>query len=123
MLDLSAFLPTFVITLREGVEAALAVGIVLALLKKAQRSQLNPWVYAGVLAGLFASVLVGVIFTGILQTLQTSNQLYAPVVESRLEGVFSLIAIAMLTWMPVGMTQQAKSAKAEVAGAVSAALQ
>jgi high-affinity iron transporter len=71
MLDLSAFLPTFVITLREGVEAALAVGIVLALLKKAQRSQLNPWVYAGVLARLFASVLVGVIFTGILQTLQT----------------------------------------------------
>lgn len=33
-MDFSTALPTFVITLREGVEAALVVGIVLALLEK-----------------------------------------------------------------------------------------
>lgn len=33
-MNFSTALPTFVITLREGVEAALVVGIVLALLKK-----------------------------------------------------------------------------------------
>lgn len=36
--DLTAALPTFVITLREGFEAALVVGIVLSCLKK----QRNP---------------------------------------------------------------------------------
>jgi len=41
-------IPTFVITLREGVEAALVVGIVMAYLRKMQRSQLYPWVYAGI---------------------------------------------------------------------------
>lgn len=34
-------LPTFVITLREGVEATLVVGIVLACLKKAEQSNLK----------------------------------------------------------------------------------
>ncbi len=47
MMDFSSALPTFVITLREGVEAALVVGIVLACLKKAQQSHLNSWVYTG----------------------------------------------------------------------------
>ena len=59
MVDATTALPPFVITLREGVEAALVVGIVLACLRKAQRSQLNRWVYLGVLAGLAGSVLVG----------------------------------------------------------------
>jgi high-affinity iron transporter len=45
-MDFSAALPTFVVTLREGFEAALVVGIVLACLKKAQQTQLNLWVYS-----------------------------------------------------------------------------
>ncbi|MEO0844792.1 MAG: FTR1 family protein, partial [Cyanobacteria bacterium J06643_5] len=55
-MDFSAALPTFLITLREGVEAALVVGIVLAMLGKANQSRLNSWVYAG--------VGVGIIFSG-----------------------------------------------------------
>ncbi|MCY7285019.1 MAG: FTR1 family protein, partial [Cyanobacteria bacterium CAN_BIN43] len=51
-MDFSAALPTFVITLREGVEAALVVGIVLAYLKKANQTRLNSWVYAGIGVGL-----------------------------------------------------------------------
>ncbi|WP_397199251.1 FTR1 family protein, partial [Nodosilinea sp. LEGE 07298] len=45
-MDFTAALPTFLITLREGVEAALVVGIVLACLAKANRQVLNPWAYA-----------------------------------------------------------------------------
>lgn len=122
-MDFSAALPTFVITLREGVEAALVVGIVLACLKKANASRLNSWVFAGILAGIFASALIGVVFSWAMQIFRTSNWTYAPVVEPLLEGGFCVVAIAMLSWMLIWMTQQAKTLKAEVEGAVSAALQ
>lgn len=121
-MDFSAALPTFIITLREGVEAALVVGIVLALLQKAQQSQLNPWVYAGVGVGLIASALVGVLFGWASQALSASYPQYASAIEPMLEAVFGVIAIAMLSWMLIWMTQQARSLKAEVEGAVSAAI-
>ncbi|OWY64706.1 hypothetical protein B7486_45885 [cyanobacterium TDX16] len=121
-MNFSAALPTFVITLREGVEAALVVGIVLALLKKAKQSQLNSWVYAGVGVGIAASALVGLLFSAIIQVLGTINPEYTPVVEPLMEGVFSVIAIAMLSWMLIWMTRQARFLKAEVEGTVTAAL-
>jgi len=121
-MNFSAALPTFVITLREGVEAALVVGIVLALLKKAKQSKLNSWVYAGVGVGIAASALVGVLFSVIIQVLGTINPEYTPVVEPLMEGVFSIIAIVMLSWMLIWMTRQARFLKAEVEGTVTAAL-
>jgi high-affinity iron transporter len=121
-MDFSAALPTFVITLREGVEAALVVGIVLACLKKAKAGHLNPWVYAGVAVGLIASALVGVLFSWGIQALSTTYPQYAPVIEPLLEAVFGVIAIAMLSWMLIWMTQQARHLKGEVEGAVIAAI-
>ncbi|MCC3412514.1 MAG: FTR1 family iron permease [Microcoleus sp. PH2017_29_MFU_D_A] len=115
-------IPTFVITLREGVEAALVVGIVLACLKKADQTHLNSWVYAGIAAGIAASGFVGVLFNGLLAALSTSNQPYAPVIKQLLEGVLGIFAIAMLSWMLIWMTQQARFLKAEVEGALTAAL-
>lgn len=121
-MNFSAAIPTFVITLREGVEAALVVGIVLACLKKAEQSHLNSWVYAGVTGGIAASGFVGVLFNGVLAALSTSEQPYAPVIKQLLEGVLGIVAIAMLSWMLIWMTQQARFLKAEVEGAVTAAL-
>ncbi len=121
-MDFTTALPTFIITLREGVEAALVIGIVLALLKKAKQSRLNSWVYAGVVAGIILSVLIGVLFTGIIKYLGDINPQYTSVVEPTLEGVFSLLAIAMLSWMLIWMTQQAKFMKAKVEGALTEAL-
>jgi high-affinity iron transporter len=121
-MDFSAALPTFVVTLREGVEAALVVGIVLAYLQKAEQTRLNPWVYAGIGAGLLTSVLVGIGFNGVIRALDTTNQVYAPVIKQLLEGGFGVIAIALLSWMLIWMTQQAKSLKSEVEGSLSAAL-
>lgn len=123
MLDISAALPTFVITLREGVEAALVVGIVLAYLKKAGQSQLNTWVYAGIAAGIASSVLVGILFNGLILALAISDRPYAPVVKQGLEAGFGVIAIILLSWMLIWMTQQARSMKTEVEGAVTSALQ
>ncbi|MBR8832488.1 MAG: FTR1 family iron permease [Stigonema ocellatum SAG 48.90 = DSM 106950] len=121
-MNFSTALPTFVITLREGVEAALVVGIVLALLKKAQQSRLNPWVYAGVGVGIAVSVLVGWLFSWLIQTLSAVNPQYTSVIKPTLEGVFSVLAIAMLSWMLIWMTQQAKFMKAQVEGTLTDAL-
>ena len=63
-MDFSAALPTFVVTLREGFEAALVVGIVMACLKKAEQTELYRWVYLGIFGGVIASVAVGFLLTG-----------------------------------------------------------
>ena len=122
-MDVSAALPTFVVTLREGVEAALVVGIVLAYLSKAQQTRLNRWVYAGIGVGVAASVLVGILFRQLLLALERSDQASALVAKPLLETVFSVTAIALLSWMLIWMTQQARSMKANVEGAITAALQ
>lgn len=121
-MDFSSALPTFVVTLREGTEAALVVGIVLAYLKKAQQTRLNPWVFAGIGVGILGSVLVGVLFGSVMAALATSNQIYAPVVKQLLEGIFGVVAIILLSWMLIWMTQQARQIKGEVEGAIGAAL-
>jgi high-affinity iron transporter len=121
-MDFSAALPTFVITLREGVEAALVVGIVLACLKKAKAEQFNSWVYAGVVAGIVASALVGVLFSWGIQALSITYPEYAPVISPLLEAVFGVIAIALLSWMLIWMTQQARSLKGEIEGNVTSAI-
>lgn len=121
-MDFSAALPTFVITLREGVEAALVVGIVLALLNKAKQSHLNSWVYAGVGFGIVISVLIGFLFAAIVQAAGQINPQYASVVKPLMEGIFCLLAIIMLSWMLIWMSQQAKTMKAQVEGAVNTAL-
>ncbi|MEG3839371.1 FTR1 family protein [Microcoleus sp. herbarium14] len=121
-MNFSEAIPTFVITLREGVEAALVVGIVLACLKKADQTNLNSWVYAGIAAGIAASAFVGALFNGLLYALSTSNQPYAPAIKQLLESCLGIFAIAMLSWMLIWMTQQARFLKAEVEGALTAAL-
>jgi len=121
-MDFSAALPTFIITLREGVEAALVVGIVLACLKKAQAEQLNQWVYSGVVGGIIGSALVGILFSWGIQAVNTTYPDYAPVIKPLLEAVFSVIAIALLSWMLIWMTSQAKSLKAEIEGNVTSAI-
>lgn len=119
-MNYSAALPTFIITLREGVEAALVVGIVLAYLKKARQTRANRWVYAGIGVGLFASALIGVFFNWLIQSLPETNQKYAPVIEPLLEGSFSLMAIVMLSWMLVWMTKHAQQMRQQVEGKLGA---
>ncbi|MFZ4444173.1 MAG: FTR1 family iron permease [Planktothrix agardhii] len=121
-MDITQALPTFFITLREGFEAALVVGIVLACLKKAEQSYLNSWVFYGVGVGIIASAFFGILFGWLIQGIATSEHPYAPVFGEFLEAGIGLFAIAMLSWMLIWMTQQSKSLKSEVEGAVKAAI-
>lgn len=121
-MDLTAALPVFVITLREGVEATLVVGIVLACLSKAGQSQLNRWAYLGVAAGLAGSVMLGIALGSLLQQVQRVLPDLEAVIKPLLNVLFCAIAIIMLSWMLVWMTQQARSLKASIEGSVTAAL-
>ena len=121
-MDISAALPIFVITLREGVEAALVVGIVLACLQKAGQTSLNRWVYQGISGGIVASVMVGCLLAGVLQGVDNYQSPYTPVLKACLAALFGLIAVVMLSWMLLWMTRQAKSIKAEIEGEVRSAL-
>ena len=121
-MNIAAALPTAIVTLREGVEAALVVGIVSACLNKAGQSHLNRWVLGGVAAGLVGSVLIGS-FLGLgLQQLQyvmpNAQRLLKPI----LGILFGSIAIVMLSWMLLWMTRLARSLKAEINQTVSNAL-
>lgn len=122
LMDIASALPTAIVTLREGVEAALVVGIVLACLNKAEQPHLNSWAYGGVTAGVVGSILIGS-FLGLgLQQLQ----FIMPNVEGLLKPIlgilFGSIAIIMLSWMLLWMTQQARSLKTEINQTVTQAL-
>lgn len=121
-MDFSQAVPTFVITLREGVEAALVVGIVLACLSKANRSELNKWVYGGVAAGIAGSVLIGLFFSITLSRVQYVAPTIQSVVKPFLGVIFGSIAVVMLSWMLIWMTQQARSLKSNVEGSLQEAL-
>ena len=121
-MDFSSALPTFVITLREGVEAALVVGIVLACLDKANRTELNKWVYAGVAAGIGGSVLIGAFLNLTLSRVQYAVPAFQGLFKPLLSVLFGSIAIVMLSWMLIWMTQQARSMKGEVEGSLQNAL-
>jgi high-affinity iron transporter len=121
-MNFSAALPTFVITLREGFEAALVVGIVVACLSKARQTQLYRWVFRGVIAGLLGSVAIGLLLGGFLQGVDRASSPYTPAIKQILATLFGGVAIVMLSWMLLWMTQQAKSMKSEVEGSIQAAL-
>jgi high-affinity iron transporter len=91
----------FVITLREGFEAALVIGLVLACLAKTgQLEQHRRAVWVGVASGAVFSILLGAILFASAGELEgTSEQVY--------EGTAMVIAAAVVTWMAFWMRRQA----------------
>src|SRR6185295_10420872 len=90
----------FVITLREGVEAALVVCLALAYLKKTGRPELGRTVWTGVvLAGLLS---VGAAIAIKLTDFNT---------EGAVEGVVLLVSCAMVSWLVFWMWRHGKKLK------------
>jgi high-affinity iron transporter len=84
---------SLVITLREGIEAALVVGIVLAYLTKLGRGHLKRFVYMGLASAVAASVLLAAVFK--LVGLDADN----PYVEGIVLAVAGLFVVTMVLWM------------------------
>ena len=107
-------LPSFLLSLREGLEAALIIGIVLGALQKIRRTDLAPALWMGTFAALGISILTAVLLTLFGMSLEeTAEQIY--------EGVTMLLAAGILTWMIFWMSGQAKNIKTELEEGVNKA--
>ena len=109
------FLIALLIMLREGLEAALIVGIVAGFLKQAGKTHLMPKVWGGV--ALAVALCFGVGFV-LLKTVGEIPQKQQELVG----GIIGLIAVAMLSWMILWMNKAAKSMRQELHGSMQAAL-
>jgi len=107
-------LPTYLLSLREGLEAALIIGIVLGALTKIRRSDLSPAVWLGTLSAVGVSILTAVLLTGFGMSLEEEA-------EQLFEGITMLIAAGILTWMIFWMSRQARFLKGELEAGVNKA--
>jgi high-affinity iron transporter len=108
-------LATFFLMLREGLEAALIVGIVAAYLVKIGRRDALPKVALGVGAAVALSIGIGVAVTLTIQSLPL-------VVKETLEGVAAVLAVGVLTWMLFWMRRQGRALKGELEHGVDLAI-
>jgi high-affinity iron transporter len=108
-------IPTFVITLREGVEASLIVGIIAAFLVKEGRSDAMRQMWLGIGIAVALCVGVAVLLEIIGQDLPQRQQ-------EGLETVIGLIAVMAVTYMIVWMRRNARGIKATLEGEAASAL-
>lgn len=100
-------LPSYLLSLREGLEAALIIGIVLGALRKIRRTDLAPALWLGTLIAVSVSILAAVLLTLFGLNLEGSaEQIY--------EGFTMFIAAGILTWMIFWMSGQARQLKGEL---------
>ncbi|MEJ5021679.1 iron uptake transporter permease EfeU [Ochrobactrum vermis] len=106
----------FLIMFREGVEAALIVGIIASYLHQTGRSAWMPVVWIGVLLALAMSLAVGAI-------LQLLSAEFPQKAQEMFEAIIGLIAVFVLTSMVFWMRKAARSIKAELHHSIDAAFQ
>jgi len=105
----------FFLMLREGLEAALIVGIIAAyLVKIGRRDQLGK-VWVGVAAAIVLSITAGIVVVATVRNLPL-------VVQETFEGLAGLTAVAVLTWMIFWMRRHGRAIKGELERGVDTAL-
>ena len=100
-------LPSYLLSLREGIEAALIIGIVLGALRQMRRTELIPAVWLGTLSAVALSILGGVLLTNLGLSFEGAA-------EQIFEGVTMLLAAALLTWMIFWMSRTARTLKSSI---------
>jgi high-affinity iron transporter len=99
-------LQAFIVTLREGVEAALIVGITLAYLAKIGRNDLRKTVYAALVAAFVGSIGVAVVISRLNLN------------EDAFEGWVMLVAAFFVVTMIIFMMKTGRKLKGQIEGKV-----
>ncbi len=103
----SGVVPGLVVGLREGIEAALVIGIILAYLTKIDQKPLRRYVYSGAGAAIAASVVGAILFAILIGEFEgTAEQLF--------EGIAAILAVIVLTSMIFWMMKAAKDIRKHV---------
>jgi high-affinity iron transporter len=103
------------ITIREGLEAFLIIGILLGYLTKVNQPRLKTFVWIGASAAILLSALLAAAFQ--LLAIQ-----FEGVVEEIFEAAVALLAVGVLTWMVLWMQRQSRGIKGELEHKVDLAL-
>ena len=105
----------FLVMLREGVEAALIVGILLAYVNRIGRRREWQWVWAGTISASVLSLIAGIVIFSTIGALDDRAEEIA-------EGVVAWVAAGLLTWMIFWMGSQARHIRGRLEGEVDTAL-
>lgn len=108
-------LATFLIGLREGLEAALVVGILVAYLRRLGRQDALPRLWAGIGLAIALALGIGAVLTFGAYSLTFEAQ-------ELIGGLLSLLAVGMVTWMIFWMQKAGRTMKATLEGGLDRAL-
>jgi FTR1 family protein len=99
-------LEALIITVREGIEAALLVGIIVAFLRKERREDALRWVWLGIAAAVLASLAGGVV----LRSWAVDEEVF--------EGLLYLASAAVVASMLLWMWRHARRLSGQIRGSL-----
>ena len=112
----SQLLGSLLIGLREGLEAAIVVSILLAFLVKSERRDAVKWVWLGVAAAILMTV-------GVFLGIQFGENTISGLAAEAVAGAASLIAVVIVTTMVLWMKKAPAGLSGELRGEMSRALE
>lgn len=110
-----SFVAPFLIMLREGIEAALIVGIIASYLKQTGRGDAMRWVWLGIALAVAACVAVAM-------AIQHGGHEYPQKQQELIEAVVAIIAVVVLTGMVFWMKKAGRGMKAGLQQSIDRAM-
>lgn len=106
---------SLLITLREGLEEVLVIGIILGYLSKVNQKQFYKHIFVGTGLGVIASILAAILFENLAGGFEGKA-------EQVFEGIVMLIAVVILTSMVLWMNKQSKNIGLDIRGKIDDAV-